>query len=68
MISTPSCTVHGFENVLYEVEEEGQDREDTKFKLNVKGTTSFTDLALIGHITSESGPNTGQSLVRASCV
>ena len=56
-------TVHGFENVLYEVEEEG--RLNTKFKLNVKGTTNFTNLAPIGRITSEAGPNTGQSLLYA---
>ena len=39
----------------------GQDRVDTTFKLNVKGTTNFgASLALIGRITSEAGPNTGQ--------
>ena len=40
---------------------EGQDRVDTTFKLNVKGTTRFGSLTLIGRITSEAGPNTGQS-------
>ena len=64
LILTTSCTVHGFENILYEVEEEGQDRVDTTFKLNVKGTTNFGGLALIGRITSEAGPGTGQSLLR----
>ena len=65
-----SCVVHGFENVWYsmrerEEEEEalGQDRVDTTFKLNVKGTTNFGVLSLIGRITSEAGPNTGQSLL-----
>ena len=49
-----------------EVDEEalGQDRVDTTFKLNVKGTTIFgANLVLIGHITSEAGPNTGQYYV-----
>ena len=62
-------TVHGFENILYEVREKdyeeedlGQDRVDTKFKLNVKGTTRFGSLSLIGRITSEAGPNTSESL------
>ena len=43
--------------------EEGQDRVDTTFKLNVKGTTSFGNVELVGRITSEAGPNTGQSLL-----
>ena len=60
---TTSCTVHGFENVLHEVEEEGHGRVDTTFKLNVKGTTNFGGLVLIGRITSEAGPGTGQSLL-----
>ena len=42
---------------------EGQDRVDTTFKLNVKGTTRFGTLSLIGRITSEAGPDTGQSLL-----
>ena len=41
----------------------GQDRVDTTFKLNVKGTTRFGSLTLIGRITSEAGPDTGQSLL-----
>ena len=44
-------------------EAKGQDRVDTTFKLNVKGTTNFGSLTLIGRITSEAGPNTGQSLL-----
>ena len=45
-----------------EEEAEGQDRVYTTFKLNVKGTTNFgAALALIGRITSEAGPGTGQS-------
>ena len=37
---------------------------DTTFKLNVKGTTHFgAALTLIGRITSEAGPGTGQSLL-----
>ena len=36
---------------------------DTTFKLNVKGTTNFGSLSLIGRITSEAGPGTGQSLL-----
>ena len=66
-----SCTVHGFENAWYNVTEReegeqavGKDRLDTTFKLNVKGTTIFgAALTLIGHITSEAGPDTGQALV-----
>ena len=61
-----SCPVHGFENVRYNVTEreegeeaEGQDRLDTTFKLNVKGTTNFGTLTLIGRIISEAGPDTG---------
>ena len=42
-------------------EAEGQDRVDTAFKLNVTGTTRFPSLSLIGRITSEAGPDTGQS-------
>ena len=69
LILTSSCTVHGFENARYcmrerEDEEEalGQDRVDTTFKLNVKGTTNFgSTLTLSGAITSEAGPDTGQS-------
>ena len=42
----------------------GQDRVNTTFKLNVKGATNFgAALALIGRITSEAGPDTGQSLL-----
>ena len=41
----------------------GQDRVDTTFKLNVKGTTRFGSLTFIGRITSEAGPDTGQSLL-----
>ena len=61
---TTSCTVHGFENARYAVSEAlEQDRLDTTFKLNVKGTTIFVaNLSLIGSITSEAGPDTGQSL------
>ena len=41
----------------------GQDRVDTTFKLNVKGTSIVgANLSLIGRITSEAGPDTGQSL------
>ena len=39
---------------------------DTTFKLNVKGNTTIAalrSLGLIGHITSEAGPDTGQFLV-----
>ena len=72
-----SCTVHGFENVQYAVREreemedaEGQDRVDTTFKLNVKGTTNFGTLSLIGRVTSEAGPDTGYSIyiTLISCV
>ena len=69
-----NCTVHGFENVRYSVrereemedgmeEEEGQDRVDTTFKFNVKGTTIFGGISLLGDITTEAGPNTGQFLL-----
>ena len=71
LILTPSCTVHGFENARYAVTEreeteaaEGQDRVDTTFKLNVKGTTNFGSLTLIGDITSKAGPDTGHSTHR----
>ena len=40
-----------------------EDRVDTSFKLNVKGTTNFGGLSLTGRITSEAGPDTGQSLL-----
>ena len=47
----------------------GPDRVDTTFKLNVKGTTNFGPaLALIGRITSEAGPDTGQSLLHGQYV
>ena len=43
---------------------EGQDRVDTAFKLNVKGTTNFgAAVILIGSIITERGPDTGQSLL-----
>lgn len=65
-----SHAVHGFENVRYAVSERqegekavGQDRVDTTFKLNVKGTANFTRLTLHGNITLEAGPDTGQSLL-----
>ena len=42
----------------------GQDKVDTTFKLNVKGTSIVgAALALIGRISSEAGPDTGQSLL-----
>ena len=41
-------------------EEEGQDRVDTTFKFNVKGTTAFGRISLLGDITTVAGPNTGQ--------
>ena len=70
LILTLSCTVHGFENVRYEAREReeseealGQDRVDTTFRLNVIGSTNFPNLELFGRITSEAGPNTGQSLL-----
>ena len=40
-----------------------EDRVDTSFKLNVKGTTNFGVVSLTGCITSEAGPDTGQSLL-----
>ena len=47
-------------------ERKEDDRLDTTFKLNVKGTTNFgVQLSLIGRITSEAGPDTGQSLLHA---
>ena len=71
LILTLSCTVHGFENVTYTVREReeaeeplGQDRVETAVKLNVKGTSIVGPaLAIIGRITSEAGPGTGQSLL-----
>ena len=45
----------------------GQDRVDTAFKLNVKGTTAFGSLRLIGSIITEAGPDTGQSLLHLQC-
>ena len=46
------------------MEELGQDRVDTTVKLNVKGTTNFSaHLSLIGRITSEAGPDTGEYLL-----
>ena len=72
---TPSSTVHGFVNARYVLRERDekesfveQDRVDTKFQLNVKGTTNFGSLTLIGDITSEAGPNTGQSLLHVATV
>ena len=49
---------------IEEEEEEGQDRVDTTFKFNVKGTTAFdASILLLGDITTEAGPDTGQSLL-----
>ena len=44
-----------------EEEAEGQDRVDTTFKLNVKGTTNVVSLTFFGRITTEAGLDTGQS-------
>ena len=46
------CTVHGFASTSYGVEE--GERLDTKFGLNVKGTTSLP-LVILGTITLEAG-------------
>ena len=46
------CTVHGFASTSYDVEE--GERLDTKFGLNVKGTTSLP-LVILGAITLEAG-------------
>ena len=43
--------------------EDRDDRVDTTFKLNVKGTTNIDDIAFFGSITSEAGPDTGQSFL-----
>ena len=46
-----------------------QEMVETTFRLNVKGTTKFgAALALIGRITSEAGPDTGQSLLHGQHV
>ena len=59
MCSFPSvCTVHGFSNAFYDVEE--GERLDMVFKVNVKGTTGFSSLLLAGNITSAAGPNTSE--------
>ena len=52
------CTVHGFSNAFYDVEE--GERLDVVFKVNVKGTTGFSSLLLAGNITSAAGPNTSE--------
>ena len=54
----PVCTVHGFANAFYDVEE--GERLDIVFKVNVKGTTGFSSLLLAGNITSAAGPNTSE--------
>ena len=51
-------TVHGFTNASYDVEEGG--RLDTEFELNVKGTTNFPNLNLLGRIVTEPGSNTSE--------
>ena len=50
------CTVHGFANAVYDVEE--GEILDTTFELNVKGTTSLA-LVIWGNITSERGTASG---------
>ena len=76
LILTLFFTVHGFENITYTMREIlyehkkalGEERVDSTFKLNVKGTTHFgAALSLIGRITSEAGPDTGQSVQHVYC-
>ena len=57
----PVCTVHGFANPFYDVEE--GERVDIVFKVNVKGTTGFPSLLLAGNITSAAGPNTSECYI-----
>ena len=44
-------TVHGFLQAEYDVDED--ERLDTVFQFNVKGTTPFSTLVVIGTITAE---------------
>ena len=50
---TPLCTVHGFANASYDVEE--GELLETTFELNVKGTTFIILLFILGTITQEAG-------------
>ena len=51
-ITNYDCAVHGFAQAVYDVDED--DRLDTEFRLNVKGTAAFqTGLLIRGTITAE---------------
>ena len=50
--------VHGFAQVQYDVGED--DRLDTDFRLNVKGTTAFPGLNIRGTITAEAAGTSGK--------
>ena len=53
-------TVHGFLQAQYDVDEE--ERLDTVFQLNVKGTTQFgSALVVIGTITATAGGTASKS-------
>ena len=50
MVMVCLCSVHGFRQTVYNVEESG--RLYTEFALNVVGTTQFSTLTVSGTITA----------------
>ena len=52
--------VHGFAQVEYDVDED--DRLDTDFRLNVKGTTAFPGLIIRGTITAEAAGTASKTM------
>ena len=57
-----SChPVHGFLQAEYNVDE--NDRLDTEFRLNVKGTTQFPELFVTGTITAEAAGTASNNIV-----
>ena len=54
--------VHGFAQAVYDVDED--DRLDTDFRLNVKGTTAFPGLNIRGTVTAEAAGTASKTMYR----
>ena len=54
--------VHGFAQAVYDVDED--DRLDTEFRLNVKGTTAFPGLNIRGTVTAEAAGTASMTMYR----
>ena len=54
------CSVHGFAQAVYDVDKD--DRLDTDFRLNVKGTTAFPGLNIRGTVTAEAAGTASETM------